>query len=167
MIAIIVGIVFNLFAEVSGPIDEVRNQFLEVSSLEQVDSFIKILEKNPSVEAEGYYATMLFMKSKFVKFPITKYNYFKKGKKQLDSLINNNKNNIEIRYLRFLLQSEMPKFLGYHRNIEDDYLLIIDGIESSNLKNDFKIKMLNNMLLVSDLNNEKSKQIKRILNKID
>lgn len=167
MIAIIVGIVFNLFAEVSGPIDEVRNQFLEVSSLEQVDSFIKILEKNPSVEAEGYYATMLLMKSKFVKFPITKYNYFKKGKKQLDSLINNNKNNVEIRYLRFLLQSEMPKFLGYYKNIENDYWLIINGIEASKLKSDFKIKILNNMLLVNNLSVEKSKQIKRILNKID
>ena len=164
MIAIIVGIVFNLFAEVSGPIDEVRNQFLEVSSLEQVDSFIKILEKNPSVEAEGYYATMLFMKSKFVKFPITKYKYFKKGKKQLDSLINNNKNNVEIRYLRFLLQSEIPKFLGYYKNIEDDYLLIMNGIETSKLESDFKIKMLNNMLLVSELSVEKSKQIKRKLN---
>jgi len=147
-------------------VEEVRNTFPKITSVEQANYFIEILEKNETVEAKSYTAVMFFMKSKLVKFPIAKYKYFKKGKKQLDSLINNNKNNVEIRYLRFLLQSEMPKFLGYHRNIKDDYLLIINEIEASNLKRDFKIKILNNVLLISTLSSEKSKQIKQKLNKI-
>ena len=147
-------------------VEEVRNTFPKITSIDQANYFIEILENNETVEAKSYTAVMFFMKSKLVKFPITKYKYFKKGKKQLDSLINNNKNNVEIRYLRFLLQSEMPKFLGYHKNIEDDYLLIINGLEASNLKRDFKIKILNNMFLVSDLSSEKSEKIKQKLIKI-
>ncbi|WP_299526656.1 hypothetical protein [uncultured Lutibacter sp.] len=147
-------------------VEEVRNTFPEITSIEQANYFIELLEENETVEAKSYTAVMFFMKSKLVKFPLTKYKYFKKGKKQLDSLINNNKSNVEIRYLRFLLQSKMPEFLGYHKNIEDDYLLIINGIESSNLKSDFKIKILNNMLLVSNLSVERSKKIKQKLIKI-
>ena len=147
-------------------VEEVRNTFPEITSIEQANYFIELLEENETVEAKSYTAVMFFMKSKLVKFPLTKYKYFKKGKKQLDSLINNNKSNVEIRYLRFLLQSKMPEFLGYHKNIEDDYLLIINGIESSNLKSDFKIKILNNMLLVCNLSVERSKKIKQKLIKI-
>lgn len=163
---LVVVLMFITIGNSISEVEEVRNTFPKITSIEQANYFIRLLEKNETVEGKSYTAVMFFMKSKLVKFPITKYNYFKKGKKQLDSLINSNKNNVEIRYLRFLLQCEMPKFLGYHRNIEDDFLLIMNEIESSNLQKDFKIKMLNNMLLVSDLNSKKLEQIKRILNKI-
>ena len=147
-------------------VDEVRNAFPEITSIEQANYFIKLLAKNETVEAKSYTAVMFFMKSKLAKFPLTKYNYFKKGKKQLDGLIKSNKNNVEHRYLRFLLQSEMPKFLGYYKNIEADYLLIINGIESSKLNKYFKIKILNKILLISKLSADKSKQIKQKLIKI-
>jgi len=147
-------------------VEKVRNTFPEITSIEQANYFIELLEKNETIEAKSYTAVMFFMKSRYVKFPLTKYKYFKKGKKQLDGLINTNTNNVEIRYLRFLLQSEMPKFLGYHTNIEEDFVLIMNKIESSNFKKDFKNKMLNNMLLVSNISNEKSKQIKQKLNKL-
>ena len=147
-------------------VEKVRNTFPEITSIEQANYFIELLEKNETIEAKSYTAVMFFMKSRYVKFPLTKYKYFKKGKKQLDGLINTNTNNVEIRYLRFLLQSEMPKFLGYHTNIEEDFVLILNGIESSNLRGDFKIKILHNMLLVRSLSDEKSKQIKLKLNKI-
>lgn len=163
---LVVVLMFITIGNSISEVEEVRNTFPKITSIEQANYFIRLLEKNETVEGKSYTAVMFFMKSKLVKFPITKYNYFKKGKKQLDSLINSNKNNVEIRYLRFLLQCEMPKFLGYHRNIEDDFLLIMNEIESSNLQKDFKIKMLNNMLLVSDLNSKKLEQIKRKLNKI-
>tara|TARA_R110001583_G_scaffold111032_2_gene260078 strand:- start:11918 stop:12418 length:501 start_codon:yes stop_codon:yes gene_type:complete len=163
---LVVLLLFIAIGNSISEVEEVRNTFPKITSIEQVNYFIKLLEENETVEAKSYTAVMFFMKSKLVKFPLTKYKYFKKGKKQLDSLINSNKNNVEIRYLRFLLQSEMPKFLGYHRNIENDYLLIINGIESSNLKRDFKIKILNNMLLVSALSSEKLEQIKQKLNRI-
>jgi len=163
---LVVLLLFIAIGNSISEVEEVRNTFPKITSIEQANYFIELLEENETVEAKSYTAVMFFMKSKLVKFPLTKYNYFKKGKKQLGSLINSNKSNVEIRYLRFLLQSEMPKFLGYHKNIEDDYLLIINGIELSNLKSDFKIRILNNMLLVNNLSSEKSKQINLKLNKI-
>ncbi len=157
---------FFLLGNQNSAVDEVRNTFPEIKSNEQVNYFIKQFENNKTVTAKSYTAVMYFMKSKLVKFPLTKYSYFKKGKKQLDGLIDNNKNNVEIRYLRFLLQSEMPKFLGYCKNLEADYLVIIKNIEQSNLKKDFKIKMLTNMLLVNNLSKDRSTEIKQKLNKI-
>lgn len=155
---------FFLFGNQNSAVDEVRNAFPEITSKEQANDFIKLLENNKTIAAKSYTAVMYFMKSKLVKFPLTKYSYFKKGKKQLDALIVSNKSNVEIRYLRFLLQSEMPKFLGYYKNLEADYLVIIKNIEQSNLKKEFKIKMLTNMLLVNNLSKGKSIEIKQKLN---
>ena len=137
--------------QTSPSIDEVRNQFTEISSEEQADDFIKQLNEDVLPEAKGYIAAMNFMKSRFVKNPFTKLKYFKIGKTVLDEVILNNPKNIEMRYIRYLMQKQIPEFLGYHENISEDFNTIVDQIEESNLNQSFKLKILNNMLLVSNL----------------
>ena len=158
-------LVFKMFLP-SPILDEVRLKFPDIDNIKQTDYYLEQLENIDGVEAQAYFAAMLFMKSKYVKFPITKYKYFKKGKLKLDKLIQTNPKNIEIRYIRYLFQNEIPKFLGYHNNIEEDYLIIINGIETSNYSNDFKCKVLNYMLLVENITIEKSKRINYLLKNI-
>ena len=137
--------------QTSPSIDEVRNQFPEISSEEQADNFIKQLNEDISTEAKGYIAAMNFMKSRFVKNPFTKFKYFKIGKTTLDQVILSNPKNVEMRYIRYLMQKQIPDFLGYHENISEDFNTIVDQIEESNLNHEFKLKILNNMLLVTNL----------------
>lgn len=137
--------------QTSPSIDEVRSQFPEISSEEQADDFIKQLNEDVLPEAKGYIAAMNFMKSRFVKNPFTKYKYFKIGKNSLDEVILSNPKNIEMRYIRYLMQKQIPEFLGYHENISEDFNTIVDQIGESDLNQPFKLKMLNNMLLVSNL----------------
>ena len=156
-------VVFNFSSTISG-LDTIRNDFPNINSLEQAERSLKELEKNEDITSKGYYAAMLFMKSKYVKFPLTKLKYFKKGKLLLDDLAFNHQNNIEIRYIRFLLQSEMPNFLGYNKNLEEDYLMIIEGVEPFNLNRNFKLKMLNNMLGSKNITDKKTQKIKQLIN---
>ena len=109
-------------------LDDVRNQFPKINSVEEAESYMKLLEKEKSPEAKAYYAAMLFMKAKYVKFPLSKYNNFKKGKSTLDKLIQENKLNVEFRYLRFVFQNQLPAFLNYNANMEEDFLQIVKGI---------------------------------------
>lgn len=148
----LVVLIISVFSFQTLPVvEEVRNQFPEISSEEQADNFIAQLTKDTSPEAKGYIAAMNFMKSRFVKFPFTKLKYFKIGKNELDTIILKNPKNIEMRYIRYLMQKQIPDFLGYNENIDGDFNLIVNELEDSSLNHQFKLKILGSMLLVNNL----------------
>tara|TARA_R110001583_G_scaffold10179_8_gene47356 strand:- start:2726 stop:3223 length:498 start_codon:yes stop_codon:yes gene_type:complete len=165
MRVLIVFLLFNLIYSTSN-FEEVRNQFPVIDSLEETEKYLGFLKNEQDETSQAYFAAMLLMKSKYVKFPLTKLKYFKKGKLLLDDLAFNHQNNIEIRYIRFLLQSEMPNFLGYNNNLVEDYLIIIEDIYSYNLSNKFKLRMLNNMLVSKNISDQKAQKIKQLLNNL-
>ncbi len=144
-------------------VEEVRNQFPEISSEEQAENFIQQLTNDTSPEAKGYVAAMNFMKSRFVKNPFTKLKFFKIGKNELDTVILKHPKNIEMRYIRYLMQKQIPVFLGYNENIDEDFSLIVNEIVESDYSNMFKLKIINNMLLVSNLTGNE----KEILTKLE
>ena len=61
--------------------------------------------------------------------PLTKLKSFTKHTKTLDYIVINNINNIEIRFLRFCIQKQTPRFLGYNDNLESDYKFIVQNID--------------------------------------
>lgn len=160
----LVVLIISVFSFQTSPVlEEVRNQFPEISSEEQADNFIAKLTNDTSEEAKGYIAAMNFMKSRFVKNPFTKLKFFKIGKKELDAVILNNPKNIEMRYIRYLMQKQIPGFLNYSDNIEEDFKLISTQLVESNYNDKFKHKIINNMLLVSNLTDNE----KEILTKLE
>lgn len=70
------------------------------------------------------------MQCNFILNPLSKYKIFKNSTQKLDSLILLNPKNIEIRFLRYLVQLNCPKFLQYDAYIDSDYKLIMSNIES-------------------------------------
>lgn len=147
-------------------LEDVRNQFPRINSMEEAELQMKLLKNEEDPASKAYYAAMLFMKAKYVKFPMSKYNYFKKGKTALDQLIQENKSNIEMRYLRFVFQNELPNFLNYHSNIEEDFSTIVKVMEKSDLNKKFKHKILENILLVKSITKNQTTQIKLLSTKI-
>ncbi|MBI9042674.1 hypothetical protein [Lutibacter sp.] len=147
-------------------IEGIRNDFLNVTTIKEADNYIQLLEKSNLKQANAYKAAMLLMKAKFAFFPFNKWSYFKSGSELLDNSIANDPKNIEMRYVRFLFQSEIPKFLGYHKNIEEDYNLIITNIINSSLPLKFKKTMLIKMLLVKGIAAKQTLEINKIINKI-
>ena len=155
-----------LFFQPSSSVEEVRKQFPEISTEEQADAFIEELKNDDSAEAKGYTAAMVFMKSRFVTFPFTKLKYFKKGKTILDETIIESPSNIEIRYIRFLMQKQIPDFLGYNDNIKEDFNVIVDGIKMSNLQSEMKSEIVKNMLLTKELTKEEKTTLNQLLSEV-
>ena len=56
--------------------------------------------------------------------PMTKLSTFNKGKRNIEKAISLDDKNIEIRVIRYSIQSNAPKFLGYHeqRNTDKKYI---------------------------------------------
>ena len=134
----------------SSIINEVRELFPIIKTVDEADILISKLQNETTPISKAYIAAMYFMKSKHVKFPLTKFKHFKKGKKMLDILIQEHPKNIEMRYIRFLFQHQIPKFLGYNENINEDFEVIMQYALHSKLEHSFKTRMLKNMLLVKN-----------------
>ncbi|SFS29735.1 hypothetical protein [Lutibacter maritimus] len=158
--------VFVTVSVYSTGIEEIRNNFLTVKTIKEADNYIQLLEKSDLKEANAYKAALLLMKAKFAFFPFNKWSYFKEGSELLDNAIKTDAKNIEMRYIRFLFQSEIPKFLGYHKNIEEDYTFIVNNIVNSSLPLKFKQTMLGKMLLVKGLTVSQSTKINKVIQKL-
>ena len=74
----------------------------------------------------GYKASATMMMAKHSLNPFTKFSWFKKGKKMMETAINTSPKNVELRCLRFAAQSNIPSFLGYHENIHNDKSFILE-----------------------------------------
>jgi hypothetical protein len=55
--------------------------------------------------------------------PLKKQSYFKEGKELIEDAVSLARNNIEVRFLRFIVQSNLPGFLGYDSLDEDSKFL--------------------------------------------
>ena len=82
---------------------------------------------NPTLA--GYKACATMMKAQYAFNPISKLDYFSNGKNLLERCIENEKENIELRYLRFTVQCNAPSFLGYKKSIEEDKSKLLKSIE--------------------------------------
>lgn len=146
----------------SSDVEKVRNQFPYIDSLEECETNIQLLQHEDTAIAKAYTAAMVLMKSRFVKSPIKKFQNFKKGKKALNQIIDKNPENIEFRYIRYGFQKNIPKFLGYNSNIEEDLNFIEKNMAASDYSKSFKKKMIQNLL---DIPNNTAQQNK-ILNSV-
>lgn len=86
-------------------------------------------EKN--VLIKGYKGCFYFIKCKFINNPISKYIYFNKGKELLESAIQTDPNSIELRFLRYTIQKNTPRFLLYYNNIEKDLKFVNENLNKT------------------------------------
>ena len=87
---------------------------------------------NPKQEPVKYSYNIIsnLMQCNFILNPFSKYKIFKNSTQKLDSLILLNPKRTEIRFLRYLVQLNCPKFLLYDAHIDGDYKLIMSNIQS-------------------------------------
>lgn len=73
----------------------------------------------------AYKGAISTLKAKFAKSRSDKKEFFKEGVSLIESAVESESANIEIRYIRLSVQENSPHFLGYHRNIEEDKQFIL------------------------------------------
>lgn len=90
-------------------------------------SSIQLIEKSTSAYNStkepiflGFIAVGDFFMAKHAFNPIKKISYFSHGKKMLESAVERDPTNLEIRLMRLIAQENIPRILGYHQHIEED-----------------------------------------------
>jgi len=105
---------------------------------------------------QGYNGCATMMMAKYTLNPFSKWSYFQKGKKMLENAIGADSTNIELRFLRFAVQTNIPSFLGYHGFIESDKKILLESISFLNdpeLKNMITVYFRNCKCLTALENN--------------
>ena len=110
-------------------------------------NFIKKYNKvnNPSVKA--YVVAIEMKKAEYSLNPLTKLSIFNENKNKLNLLIDKNKNNIDLRYIRLLLQEKTPNILNYNKHINEDKLFLKDKLNVKDSSDFLDFYILNNTSL--------------------
>lgn len=159
----LIGLV--LFSSIPGFIfptpEDVRPMYHKAASDEKAcKELIKILapftEHNNAL-LSGYKGSATMMMAKYVFNPVTKLSYFNKGKNILEKAISKEKNNVELRFLRYGVQLSIPFFLGYKSDLKTDKEFLLTSLQKMD-DTELKILIIDFLKEHGDLNT-KEKQL--------
>jgi len=103
---------------------QLRSQYYKsLNDKKLADDFMKIMESF-TVESDAlliaYKGMSYMLEAKLSYNPYAKFAYFTRGKNLLEDAVEKNPWNIEVRFMRFCIQTKAPQFLGYSNEIELD-----------------------------------------------
>ncbi|MCG8581945.1 MAG: hypothetical protein MI866_18605 [Bacteroidales bacterium] len=134
----VIGVYVVSVASIAQQIAEVREQFHTINNEERLMAFIELTSEIDDKKATPYIEAANMRMAKYTANPIKKMKYFNDGKKQLELYIDKNPFDIEARYVRALVQSEVPNFLKYNEQFNSDVSYILKNIDNSMLPPDYK-----------------------------
>ncbi|TSD65827.1 hypothetical protein FFF34_000040 [Inquilinus sp. KBS0705] len=85
--------------------------------------------KNRSSLITGYIATLEALKAKHTWNPYYKIKYLKDSERSFSAAVDTDPHNIEIRFMRFSVEHNVPGFLGYNKNLAADKAEMIKQID--------------------------------------
>lgn len=93
-----------------------------------------------------------------------KIKYFNDGKSKIEEAVSKDPTNMEVRFLRFSIQSEVPAILGYNNQVDEDFNLILKNLQGGQFvpSRTFCIRMKNFMLNSDAIKNDQKKQLQNI-----
>jgi len=120
-------------------IDEIRLLYeksdKDESSCNKLIEILSVYNEKDNPLYAGYKASAIMMMAKHVFNPFSKMSYFKKGKKILENAIKADDKNVELRFLRFNIQTHIPSFLGYNNDIDSDKFFLETSFQKINDEN--------------------------------
>jgi hypothetical protein len=103
-----------------------------LESKKTTDSLYKSLGeiKERSALINAYMGTLEALKAKHAWNPYNKFKYLNDCEKTFKSAVTADPHNIEIRFMRFSIEHNVPKFLGYTKNLVADRLEMVKQIDA-------------------------------------
>lgn len=148
---------------VQGPsMEKIREYYDQAPrSEEATQSLIRLVEGHTESSAVllAYQASATMMMANHVGNPFKKISYFREGKKLLEQAVEREPSNVEVRFLRFAAQSEIPGFLGYKDNLKEDKQLILQQIARLQDKH-LQELIVTYMMRSDDLTQQEKEQLK-------
>lgn len=81
---------------------------------------------------KGYQSVWCFLQCRYIFNPYEKWQQFLKGKNLMEAAINSDSLNVELRWLRYAIQSQLPFFLNYHQHEKEDRAILMHYVKAGN-----------------------------------
>lgn len=135
---IITSLIFTISSANNISIEEVRNLFQKAAKEEvlckKLIVSLQTYNENNNTSLAAYRACAIMMMAKYVVSPINKLSKFNEGKNLLEKCIEKDNKNVELHFLRFTIQSNAPKFLGYNSSLLLDKNFLLNALPTINDK---------------------------------
>ena len=137
---ILVLLFFVNFSNAQSDIKDIRKIFiLSTDSYQKCSQLNRMSSERVSICPiyHAYNIVSKILESKYLRNPVKKFKVFKENTKLLDSLLVSHPKILEIRFLRYSIQINAPKILGYTNFVKEDYEFIMKNISyaDEDLKN--------------------------------
>lgn len=126
-------------------IDDVRTDFHNIDDETRLIAFLKMVDEVNDDRKIPYKIAAAMQQALYTSNPFKKLKYFNQGRQELDAFIAMHPQNIEAYYVRFLVQTEAPVFLGYRQDIEHDSIYIMEHLDAASLPKNYKGQILQTM----------------------
>lgn len=100
------------------------------ANLEMINSAILAVNNSTEKNKQAFEGALIMKRAGLLKGASNKLKEFKAGKQKLEDVLNDNKDNAELRFLRLIIQENAPKILGYHKDLEEDHRYIVANFKS-------------------------------------
>lgn len=147
------------FSLIGSNINLARTNFSKVKTIGQIDTVLILINNINTPVSNAYKGAYTMMKAKYVSSPFKKYAYFNEGKALIENAIEQAPNNVEIRYLRATLQANLPKFLNYYENLNDDIDFVLTNLKRAEISKKVKYKIIINLVAANLISNEQKATI--------
>lgn len=104
------------------------------TDINEIDKQISVLEESKLSELHTIYlGALLTKKSNAQKDVKIKIATFKKGAGLIEETIESNPDNIEYRFIRYIIQENAPKILKYNSNLTEDKVFIESNFDKASI----------------------------------
>lgn len=97
---------------------------------------------------QGYKGGVLMGMARHHINPFKKMSFFGDGKNLIEGAITSEPENLELRFLRLTIQTNLPEFLGYSESKEKDKAFVLSGLEKVN--NEMLKKRMHNFIAAAE-----------------
>jgi hypothetical protein len=121
-----------------------------------------LCEKEHLLLSQAYLAAAEMSMAKYKVNPYSKITIFNKGKVKLEEVISRDTTNIELRYIRYTIQDNVPSILGYDKQMPSDKAYLLKHLpEIKKTDRDLFARVSTYLILRSKLNDEEKKLLEK------
>ncbi|MCD9854032.1 hypothetical protein LUD75_04925 [Epilithonimonas sp. JDS] len=132
---LIFTLMFAFFSFFQSDLESLRNSYSKAnSSNENAKNFIALADKKSSNDPVifAYKSASKILEAKVTSEKNKRKSFVKSGATTLESLIASNPNNAELRVIRMSVQENIPKIVGYNKNLKEDKIFLINNYSKQN-----------------------------------
>jgi hypothetical protein len=148
-----------IFSDSQSLVKDLRKHYALVGANEtHVDELLNLSKnsEDPTIQAYAAGAEMASAQYKFS--PLSKLSAFKSGKAKLEKLVEANRQNPEIRFIRYTIQLKCPSMLGYNKELKTDRAFLLGEMQGLRKNNPELYKYILSFMLLHDKLSESERE---------